>query len=113
MGAEDRVREDGEKARTLITSALLGELSRRVLEYENAITWNTSCTSCPPDLDSAYAETVRREVAEGKLAEVGLTIAAFLTHYGNSELPMFKVALDLAHGIRQVLDRSEEGDGHA
>lgn len=37
---------------------------------ENAITWGTSCTSCARVLDSAYAETVRREAAEAKLAEV-------------------------------------------
>ncbi len=70
MGAEDRAREDGEKARALITSALLGELSRRVMEYENAVTWNTSCLSCPAVLDSAYAETVCREKAEATLAAV-------------------------------------------
>jgi hypothetical protein len=35
---------------------------------ENAIGWNTSCTSCARLLDSAYAETVRREAAEAKLA---------------------------------------------
>ena len=40
----------------------------RLLELEGAITWNTSCTSCARVLDSAYAETVRREAAEAKLA---------------------------------------------
>ena len=39
----------------------------RLLELEGAITWNTSCTSCSRVLDSAYAETVRREQAEARL----------------------------------------------
>ena len=33
----------------------------RLAELENAVTWNTSCTSCSRVRDSAYAETVRRE----------------------------------------------------
>jgi hypothetical protein len=37
---------------------------------ENAITWGTSCTRCAGILDSAYAETVRREKAEAKLAAI-------------------------------------------
>jgi len=40
----------------------------KVLEYENAITWNTTCLSCSAVLDSAIAETFRREQAEAKLA---------------------------------------------
>ena len=45
------------------------------------------------------------EGAEAKLAEVRETVETFLAHYGHSELLSFKVALDLAHGIQQVLDR--------
>ena len=37
---------------------------------ENAITWGTTCTSCAKVLDDAYAETVRREEAEAKLAAI-------------------------------------------
>lgn len=40
----------------------------KLAEYENAISWHTSCTSCAKVLDSAYAETIRREQAEAKLA---------------------------------------------
>jgi hypothetical protein len=36
----------------------------KAARYENAITWNTSCTSCAAVLDSCYAETVRAEKAE-------------------------------------------------
>ena len=67
---EGRVEQDTATARTLITGALLAELGRRLGEYEDAITWNTTCISCARVLDSAYAETVRREQAEGKLAAV-------------------------------------------
>lgn len=63
-----RVERDAATARTLISGALLAELGRRVYEYENTITWNTTCTSCAGVLDSAYAETMRREQAEAKLA---------------------------------------------
>jgi hypothetical protein len=42
----------------------------RLLELENAITWNTSCTSCARILDSANAERERAEKAEAKLAEI-------------------------------------------
>lgn len=55
-------------------------------------------------------EKQRRRAAEAKLAEVRETIATFLPHYGNSELPSFKVALDLAHGVQQVLDRKGPDD---
>ena len=39
-------------------------------ELENAITWDTSCTSCARVLDSAYEQTCRAEAAEGKLASL-------------------------------------------
>ena len=78
MGAEDRVAGDSRKARTLITSALLAELGRRVAEYENAIDWNTTCLSCPAVLDSSYAETARREAAEARLAALELHLPAVL-----------------------------------
>ena len=68
--APDRVQEDAAKARTLITGALLGELSRRLLDYENAIEWNTTCLSCSAVLDSSIRETWRRERAEARLAAV-------------------------------------------
>lgn len=42
----------------------------RLAELENAITWDTSCLSCSRILDSAYAETVRREAAEARLAVI-------------------------------------------
>jgi hypothetical protein len=76
---------------------------------ENAVTWGTSCTSCASVLDSAYAETVRREAAEARLAEVRQTVDSFLGHYGQTSLASFKVAQDLAEGILQVLDREPLG----
>jgi hypothetical protein len=35
----------------------------QVQEYENAITWNTSCLNCASLLDASYSEYVRREMA--------------------------------------------------
>ena len=68
-----RVEQDTATAKTLITGVLLAELGRRLYEYENAITWDTSCTRCAVILDSAYAEIVRREEAEAKLADARRT----------------------------------------
>jgi hypothetical protein len=42
----------------------------KAARYENGITWGTSCTSCAAVLDSAVAETFRREAAEEKLAKI-------------------------------------------
>lgn len=65
-----RVQQDAATARTLLSGALLEEVARRVGEYENAITWNTSCLGCAEKLDRDYALTVRAEAAEAKLAEI-------------------------------------------
>ena len=42
----------------------------RLAELENAVTWNTSCTSCARTLDGSVAEHERAERAEAKLAGV-------------------------------------------
>ncbi|MFJ4932352.1 hypothetical protein ACIP8U_00575 [Streptomyces pseudovenezuelae] len=42
----------------------------RLHDYENRITWDTTCGSCARILDSAYAETVRAEQAEAALARI-------------------------------------------
>lgn len=56
------------------------------------------------------AERDRAATADGaKLAEIRTIIGTFFQHYGHSELPMFRRAQDLAHGIRQVLDRDSNG----
>lgn len=43
-------------------------LNQRLAELENAIDWQTSCTSCARLLDSGYEERVRAETAEHALA---------------------------------------------
>jgi hypothetical protein len=45
-------------------------LRRKVLEYESAIRWDTSCISCAAILDSLHAETLRRKRAEAELADL-------------------------------------------
>lgn len=77
----------------------------RLLELENAASWMTSCTSCARVLDSAYAETMRREQAEALLAEVREVIATYFTVHGNSTSASLTMARDLAEAVRQVLDR--------
>ncbi|WP_225825635.1 hypothetical protein [Streptomyces naphthomycinicus] len=42
----------------------------KVTDYENRITWHTTCGSCARILDSAIQETDRRERAEAAIARV-------------------------------------------
>lgn len=51
-------------------------------------------------------ERARADRAEGKAAQALEGIANFLEQYGDSDILMFKVAIDLANGLRKVL-----GDG--
>lgn len=71
--------------------------------YENAITWDTSCLGCATILDSAIKETFRRETAEEKLAEAREILGNFLGQYGHSEIPLFKVAIDLANSLARIV----------
>lgn len=51
--------------------------------------------------------------AEYKVAEVRVTLYEFLHQYGQSELPAFKIAIDLASSLRKIIDDlgGEEGSG--
>jgi len=44
-----------------------------------------------------------------RLAAVKVTVYEFLHQYGHSELPAFKVALDLAVSLRKIVDGTGEG----
>lgn len=60
-------------ARRAVANAVLAELKRELdalAQYEHTINWMTTCTSCARVLDSAYAETIRRERAEATIARV-------------------------------------------
>ena len=62
-------------------------------------------------LEAAWVpEHERAERAEAKVAAARETVETFLRHYGHSTSASFQQALDLAHGVRQVLDR-DEGEG--
>jgi hypothetical protein len=56
------LRERAEKAEAELETARAA-----VLDYENTITWFTTCKGCAATLDSSYAETVRAEKAEEAL----------------------------------------------
>ena len=43
---------------------------KRLAELENAVSWQTSCTSCAATLDASDQATVRAESAEEKLAQI-------------------------------------------
>jgi hypothetical protein len=47
-----------------------GRIRTRLAELENAVSWQTSCTSCAATLDASYQATVRAESAEEKLAQI-------------------------------------------
>jgi hypothetical protein len=46
------------------------ELRARVADYENGITWNTTCLNCASLLDANYEMYVRADQAERRLAPV-------------------------------------------
>lgn len=48
--------------------AEIERLRVQVAEYENTLTWETTCSNCARLLDSGYAETVRAETAEAAVA---------------------------------------------
>jgi hypothetical protein len=85
---------------------------RRVLEYENAITWGVSCLACSTVLDSSYAETVRAEKAERRITRVhAIAEEAAAMRYtggpGDAALPPEAV---LGRRILAALDDSQEAD---
>jgi hypothetical protein len=57
-------------------AAALRELRERIAEYENAITWGTSCLTCARVLDASIADHQRAEKAEEKLRLVHEVVAA-------------------------------------
>jgi hypothetical protein len=68
-----QLRNLADRARKGLTdteAARLLEGIARLADYENRITWHTTCGSCARILDSAYAETVRAEQAEAALARI-------------------------------------------
>jgi hypothetical protein len=53
-----------------ITSNELDQLYARLDDYENRITWHTTCESCASILDSSIRETERAKQAEATLGRV-------------------------------------------
>jgi hypothetical protein len=54
----------------------LAELRDRIADYENRITWDTTCGNCARLLDSSIRDYERAERAEAELAELRAKIAA-------------------------------------
>ena len=100
-----RVERDTATARTLITGALLAELGRRLYEYENTITWNTTCLSCSAVLDSSVRETFRREQAEEKLTAIRDYCCERTDDYADAG------TRQTVAGIRAIIGSGEEGRG--
>ena len=83
-------------------------------ELENAITWDTSCTSCARVLDSAYEQTCRAEAAEGKLAAIERQCgkAAGVLRRGTG-VPFSRqdVMVDARYILEIISTGGDEGDG--
>ncbi|TGZ14712.1 hypothetical protein DV517_61950 [Streptomyces sp. S816] len=63
----------GETTWAAMATAVLAELQPeldRLADYENRITWETTCEFCARILDSSIRETERRERAEAAIARV-------------------------------------------
>lgn len=59
---------DGRRKHTEKLKAENEQLRKLVADYEDGITWHTSCLGCATLLDSCYAETMRAEQAEAAIA---------------------------------------------
>lgn len=70
--------------------------------YDKTINWMTTCTSCARVLDSSYAETVRRELAELTLQEISEW--AHNTRHGQAAGEVVKI---LENGEKRQGDSSE------
>lgn len=58
----------GNHARPESPHEVFQQCLKAIMERENAVTWNTSCTACATVLDSSIMEHNRAERAEAKLA---------------------------------------------
>lgn len=96
--ADDEVREAYEPEDV---PALTATERDRLAELENAIGWNTSCTSCARVLDSSIRETERAERAEEKLAAIRRGIGPATVFYAEA------AASDLAQEL------AERAESHA
>jgi hypothetical protein len=89
-GLREQAAEDKEQILALRSALARTEaeatgLRDKAAEYENAICWHTSCTSCARTLDSSIAEHDRADKAEAELARVAaalapLTVTTGMTH---------------------------------
>lgn len=48
----------------------LAAAEAKISDYENCITWDTTCASCATHLDASYAEHCRAEIAEALIAQI-------------------------------------------
>jgi RyR domain len=61
--------------------------------------------------EAVRGERARAEAAEARLADARDGIGKFLAQYGDSGIPVFKVAIDLANSLRKVLGEGGEAPG--
>src|SRR5439155_8616831 len=68
----------------------------KLANYENAITWDTTCTSCAAVLDSSIRETERREQAEAER-----------DRYRQHSVTLNKIAFRIARTLGRVPDDAD------
>lgn len=97
--------QTGRHTADTITDTALDELYAEIIEYRNALNWQTDCLGCSRVLDSVYRETMRAEQAEAANARV----RALTEPVANRPLPVgydnFEQALkDFATELLAALD---------
>lgn len=55
----------------------IGELERRVHDYEGAISWDTTCLNCASLLDQNYQDYMRADRAEAEVARLTTLLATY------------------------------------
>lgn len=89
----------------------IARLRKRVAEYEHAIGWHTSCTSCATVLDSSIAEHERAERAAAKLAAITAHFRQKAEEF-NATMPMTVRPEDMRVSAGDILAiiKREQGD---
>jgi hypothetical protein len=83
------------------------EAEAKVADYENRITWHTTCGSCARTLDSGIRETERAERAEAAIREIDPT--AEIDHWQCRVLPYeYEKWREAAAGATQAADGRKE-----
>lgn len=100
-------RIDGLAGALAKATGIIAERDRRIADYENAISWNTSCTSCAAVLDSSIRDHDRAERAEAQLAAIRRGVSPATVLYAEA------AASDLAQELAERAESHVTATGSA